>query len=342
MRDALGPTDAREIRELVADRRGRIDAAVAAAFADLSRARVQRMLAEGDVLIGGETARKSLIVEPGDHITVHLREHDHAPGSPSVAIPVLFEDAELVVIDKPPGLATHGAPGDIGPSVAGWFLNRYPAESRVFEAARPGIVHRLDKDTSGVLVLAKIPSAHATLGSAFEQRETEKLYIAICDGVPDRPRAIIEAPIGRHPGDRTRMAIVKHGREAKTEYETLGTDGRRSMLLVRLHTGRTHQIRVHLAALNTPVAGDIVYGRRTRTEARQLLHAWRLAVPHPGGGILTATASLPADVAAAVRAMGLKQLALDYSKSVGATVSESVPAAGKTKSKIQNPKSKIE
>jgi len=310
--------DTGEIREFVAAAGGRIDAVIAAAFADLSRARVQRLIAAGDVLLNGEPARKSANVHTGDVVTATLREHEHAPGSPNVAVPVLYEDRQLVVIDKPAGLATHGAPGDTGPSVAGWFLHRYPAESAGFDAERPGIVHRLDKGTSGVLVLAKTPAAHANLGAAFERRETEKLYLAVCDGVPAQPRAIVDAPIGRHPGDRTRMAIVKRGREARTEYELLGDDGRQGVLLLRLHTGRTHQIRVHLAAVDIPIAGDATYGRDARGEGRQLLHAWRLTVPHPDGGSLTATAPIPADVAAAVRAMGLDQLALKYSHAVPA------------------------
>jgi 23S rRNA pseudouridine1911/1915/1917 synthase len=237
----------------------------------------------------------------------------------SFDLPVLYEDADLLVVDKPAALATHGAPGDRGPSVAAWFIARYPEQARSFDAERPGIVHRLDKDTTGVLVLAKTPAAATSLGAAFEARTTKKTYLAVVDGVPSRERAVIDAAVGRHPGDRTRMAVVKQGRDARTEYETLGHDRERSFLVLRPETGRTHQIRVHLAAIGCPVANDSVYGRRHGPgEGRQLLHAWQLSVPHPAGGTLTATAPLPADMRLAVRAMGLDSLASKYSEVVPA------------------------
>lgn len=218
----------------------------------------------------------------------------------------------MLAVDKPAGLAVHGAPGDSTATVAAWFLARYPDESAAFDVDHPGIVHRLDKDTSGVLLLAKTPAARATLSRAFEARETKKTYLAICDGRPRRERAIIDAPIARHPGDRTRMAVTKSGRAARTEYELLGADRDRSLLLVHPESGRTHQIRVHLAAVGVPVAQDRVYGKGS--EGRQLLHAWQISVPHPSGGALTVTAPLPSDMAEAVRTMGLEQLALAYSR----------------------------
>ena len=215
-------------------------------------------------------------------------------------------------------------------------MERYPEAAKAFEAERPGVVHRLDKDTTGVLLMAKTPQAQAFVSQAFEERRTTKTYLAIVEGVPTRPRAVIDAPLGRHPGDRTRMAIVNDGREARTEYELLGSGQDLSLLLVHLYTGRTHQIRVHLSAIGHPVSGDVVYGtRETRTAARgaagvapsqvgvrksQLLHAWQLRVPHPDGGTLIATAPLPADMGDVLRANGMTVLAQEYGRSLGGRI----------------------
>jgi 23S rRNA pseudouridine1911/1915/1917 synthase len=226
----------------------------------------------------------------------------------------------MLAVDKPAGIAVHGAPGDTGPSVAAWFVTRYPRQAEAFDVERPGIVHRLDKDTSGVLLLAKTPAAQAALSHAFEARETKKTYIAICDGQAPRERAVIDAAIARHSGDRARMAIAKHGRASRTEYEVLGADRDRSLLLVRPESGRTHQIRVHLAAVGIPVSQDRVYGKAG--DGRQLLHAWQIRVPHPDGGSLVVTAPLPPDMLHAVGRMSLEQLALPYSRPIPAARSE--------------------
>ncbi len=297
-------------REFVATAEGRLDAVLAAACPDLSRARLQRLIAEGHVTVNGAPAQKSLRVTEGDRLAVEIPETEHAAPATGVALNILYEDEHIVAVDKPPGLAVHGAPGDAGPSVAAWFVERYPAEARAFDAERPGIVHRLDKDTSGVLLLAKTPQAQAALSGAFEARETGKTYLAICEGVPQHERAVVDAAIARHPGDRTRMAITKRGRQARTEYQALASDSDRSLLLVKPESGRTHQIRVHLAAVGVPVANDRVYGRGG--EGRQLLHAWRIAVPHPAGGTLMVTAPLPPDFLDAVRSMGAETVALPY------------------------------
>ncbi|MEX2080632.1 MAG: RluA family pseudouridine synthase, partial [Dehalococcoidia bacterium] len=226
-------------------------------------------------------------------------------------IAILYEDDQLLAIDKPPGLVVHGGPGDTAPSVASWFLARFPGLAAAFDSRRPGVVHRLDKDTTGVLLLAKSPAAQHSVSRAFEQRETEKLYLAVCDGVPDRRKAAIDAPIGRHPGDRTRMAIVKRGRAARSRYEVLAHDGDRSLVLVHLETGRTHQARVHLAAISAPVSGDSVYGHG-RPGTRQLLHSYQLTVPHPDGGTLTISSALPADMQEAVRSIHAEDVASSY------------------------------
>ncbi len=303
-------TGRRDRRELVAATAGRIDAVVAAAYPDLSRARVQRLIDGGHVLLGGEPVRKSVQVDPGAEITVEVPEVEHPAPEVTEEIPVLYEDEWLLVVDKPPGLAVHGAPGDTAPSVANWFLARYGEAARAFDAERPGIVHRLDKDTSGVLLMAKTPAAQARLSGSFEARETEKTYIAVCDGVPQKERAAIEAAIARHPGDRTRMTIANHGRESRTTYQLIAHDRERSLLEVHPETGRTHQIRVHLKAIGVPVRYDRIYGKQG--VGRQMLHAWRLRFPHPAGGMLTVSSPLPPDMVAEVRSMHIEKVAFPY------------------------------
>lgn len=302
---------------------GRVDAVVAAAFPDLSRARVQRLIEAGHVRLGGVAVRKSEQVEAGARIAVTVPDTPRPPRSTTLELPILYEDEDLVVIGKPAGLVVHGAPGDMGPSVANWYLSRYPEAAGAFDAERPGIVHRLDKDTSGVLLLAKTPEAQAKLSAAFQARTTEKIYIAVCDGVPAQERAVIEAPIVRHPGDRTRMTITKHGRAARTTYRVLAETGDRALLEVRPETGRTHQIRVHLKAIGAPVRYDRVYGKEDA--GRQMLHAWRLTVPHPAGGTLTATAPMPPDMLAEVRSMNAERVASEYAIASPAQRESSIP-----------------
>jgi len=302
-------------RRLTAPVSGRLDAVLAAAFEDLSRARVQRLIEAGHSRVNGQVARKALLVAEGDQLELDVPETPHAAAPTGLDLPLLYEDDWLAVIDKPAGLAVHGAPGDTGPSVAAWWLERLGPAAGEFAVERPGIVHRLDKDTSGVLVLAKTPAAQAELSAAFERRDAKKTYLAVVEGVPERPKAVIDAPIDRHPGDRTRMAIVQRGRASRTAYELLHSDGRRSLLEVRPETGRTHQIRVHLAAVGVPVADDAVYGKRA-AGGRQLLHAYRLTIPHPAGGMLTVTAAIPPDFDHAVRAIGAETLALQYARRI--------------------------
>jgi len=312
MGNAAG-TGSIETRSMTAPASGRLDAVLAGAFADLSRARVQRLIDAGHARVNGSPARKAMNVAEGDALELEVPATPHESVPTGLELPVLYEDDQLCVIDKPAGLAVHGAPGDTGPSVAAWWLEKLGEAAGAFDVERPGIVHRLDKDTSGVLVLARTPAAQAALSAAFEARTTKKTYLAIVEGVPDRPKAVIDAPIDRHPGDRTRMAIVTRGREARTAYEVLHSDGRRALIEVHPETGRTHQIRVHLAAIGVPVSDDAVYGKR-EPGGRQLLHAYQLAIPHPAGGTLTVTAPIPADLDRAMRAIGADAEAVRFAR----------------------------
>lgn len=297
--------------ELLVTDAGRVDAVLAAAFPDISRARLQRLVAGGHVLVNGESVRKSGRVDAGDTITLDVPETAHEAPPTGLDFKILFEDDMLLAIDKPAGVAVHGAPGDMSPCVAFWFLERFSEAAAAFDVERPGIVHRLDKDTSGVLLLAKTPAAQSFLGAAFEARTVKKTYLAITDGVPGRPRAIVDAPIGRHPGDRMRMAVTRQGRDARTTYEVITSSHGRALVELHPETGRTHQIRVHLAAIDAPVLYDRVYGKDhgpaylvERATSRQLLHAWQITIPHPLGGTLRVTSPLPADIADAIRDLG--------------------------------------
>jgi len=302
---------------------GRLDAVLAAAFPDLSRARVQRLIANERVLVDGAPARKSTHVVRGAQVAVTLPDTPREAAPTGLALPVLHEDADLLAIDKPAGLLVHDAPAEPGaPSVAAWFVEHYPEDAAAFDIERPGIVHRLDKYTSGLLLLAKTPAAQTALSAAFEAREMQKQYLALCDGIPQRERAVIDADIARSHADRRRMAVTAQGRESRTEYEVLAAARERSLLLVKPLTGRTHQIRVHLAAIGASVSGDELYGRGPGP--RHLLHAWRLTLPHPGGGELTVTAPLPGDLLAAIDAAGFAAQAAPYAEAIAPTRTEEV------------------
>lgn len=310
----MGNTDRARVhsdaRRFIAAAAGRLDALIASQCPDLSRARVQRLAVEGHVHVNGVVVRKSHRVEPGDVIELTILPREHEAVESQLELPVLYEDDQVIAVDKPAGLPVHGAPGDTAPSVAAWMLARLGASADAFPVEHPGIVHRLDKDTSGVMLLAKTPAAQSALSSAFEARSVSKTYLAVTDGIPAQPRAIIDAPIARHPTDRLRMAIARGGRPSRTRFEVLGEDHGRALLLLHPETGRTHQIRVHLASIGCPVCFDRIYG--TSGPGRQLLHAWRNVAPHPHSGMLEVTAPLAPDFVAFVRATALETLASEY------------------------------
>ena len=302
---------------------GRLDAVLAAAFPDLSRSRVQRLIANECVLVDGAPARKSAHVERGAQVAITLPETCREVEPSGLSLPVLYEDSDLLAIDKPAGLLVHDAPAEPGAtSVAAWFVEHCPEEAAAFDIERPGIVHRLDKHTSGVLLLAKTPAAQTALSAAFAAREAQKQYLALCDGIPQRDRAVIDADLGRSHADRRRMAVTGDGRSAQTEYEVLAAARERSLLLAKPLTGRTDQIRVHLAAIGASVSGDELYGRGPGP--RHLLHAWRLTVPHPRSGELTVTAPLPGDMLAAIDEAGFAAQAAPYAEAVAPTRTEEV------------------
>jgi 23S rRNA pseudouridine1911/1915/1917 synthase len=218
---------------------------------------------------------------------------------------VIFEDDDLLVVNKPAGMVVHPAYGHREGTLVNALLARYP-DLAVGDEGRPGIVHRLDRDTSGLIVVAKTEAALEHLRGQFKSRRVKKTYLALVHGCPPTPEGIIEAPIGRDPRQRRRMAVIAGGRPARTSFRRLETLGEYSLLAVSLETGRTHQVRVHLAWLGVPVVGDGVYSRRRNRLGlpRHFLHAWRLAFERPGGqGVIELEAPLPPDLEQVLRAL---------------------------------------
>ena len=303
----------------------RLDRVLAARVADLSRSRHKALILAGRVAIDGATIRDpGHRVNAGGTIMVDVPPADEAGVGPeNIPLKVVFEDDELIVIDKPAGLVVHPAAGNwSGTLVNALIAHCGESLSGVGGVRRPGIVHRLDKDTTGLMVAAKTDRAHRALSRQFaDHGRTGPLrrgYLAFVWGVPDRPRGTIDKPIDRHPRARDKMAVRAGGREAVTHWEVLerypGLDGTpvASLLACRLETGRTHQIRVHLAAIGHPLLGDDVYGAGFKTKAsqlgqearaalaalgRQALHAYLLAIEHPSqGNDLEFRSELPDDL----------------------------------------------
>jgi 23S rRNA pseudouridine1911/1915/1917 synthase len=261
----------------------RLDRFLAVQFPHVSRSLLQRWIAEGYVLVNGESVKKRYRPEPGDEVEVQFMATPEMELTPEpMALDILYEDSYLLVVNKPPGLVVHpGAGNPSGTLVHGLLHHCLELPG---DAARPGLVHRLDKDTSGALVVAKSASAHMLLTRQFAQRAVEKTYLGLCWGTPSPTSC--EEPLGRDPRHRQRMAVVPEGKEARTTWKVLRADEGVSLLEILLHTGRTHQIRVHLSWVGTPLVGDPLYGghRRSTSLPHQWLHAWRLAFDHPVSG----------------------------------------------------------
>jgi 23S rRNA pseudouridine1911/1915/1917 synthase len=269
----------------------RLDAALARMFG-LSRARAAELIVAGRVLVDGQPAAKSDRVLAGAPLTVTLPPPDTAPAvrpEPVPGLVIVYEDDDIVVVDKPRGVAAHPTPGWTGPTVLGGLLAAGHAVATSGAAERQGIVHRLDANTTGLMVVAKSERAYSVLKQAFRDREVSKTYHALVQGHPDPLRGTIDAPIGRHPSGDGRFAVVADGRPSVTHYDTIEAFRAASLVTVGLETGRTHQIRVHMAALRHPCCGDLLYGADPVLAAhlgltRQWLHAVRLSLEHPATG----------------------------------------------------------
>jgi 23S rRNA pseudouridine1911/1915/1917 synthase len=262
---------------------------VVAMMTGWSRSEVQALVEAGEVLVGGASVGKSRKLRAGEVVEVVGAPPESAlPGPEDVAVLVRHEDPDVLVVAKPAGLVVHPGAGHAHGTLVNGLLARYPEIAGVGDPARPGIVHRLDRDTSGLMLVARSPAAYDGLVAALAARDVERRYVALVWGRPDADRGVVDAPIGRSVRRPTRMAVREAGREARTAYvvERAFEEPSVSLLECRLETGRTHQIRVHLQAIGHPVVGDAAYGGHRRTIAleRPFLHATHLAFTHPVTG----------------------------------------------------------
>lgn len=309
--DADADAEPEALTLVAADGGERLDKWLAGQLPERSRAEIQRWIAGGQVTRAGRALKSSFRVAPGDTVDVLVpAAEDYEVEPEDIPLDILYEDADVLVINKPAGMVVHPAAGNWRGTLVNAVLFHAPDLEGVGGAHRPGIVHRLDKDTSGVIVVAKNDASHRKLQAQFKNREVEKRYVALVYGGMNPERGEINAAIGRDPRDRKRMGVApaSQGRSATTRYETLavyrmpGSGERLSLLGCRPLTGRTHQIRVHLAHVNHPIVGDEVYGPRRKLPfacPRQFLHAERLRFRLPATGqVVEFAAPLPADLQA--------------------------------------------
>jgi 23S rRNA pseudouridine1911/1915/1917 synthase len=292
--------------DLTADRASeRLDVFLARRVDGLSRSHARRLIDEGRVTVDDRRERPSHHLSSGARVVATLPPAEEGkPEAELITLTVVYQDEDVIVVDKPAGLTVHPAPGHPSGTLVNALLAIAPELAEVRETMRPGIVHRLDRDTSGLLVVARSERARASLIHQLKEREVHKTYLALVQGVPQPSQGTVEAPIGRHPRNRKKMAVVTSGREAETKYRVREVLDGFALLEVEPVTGRTHQVRVHLAAIGHPVVGDGVYGRRSPLVGRQFLHAWRLAFELPSSGHLVELESpLSADLEAALRSL---------------------------------------
>lgn len=288
----------------------RVDLVVAASWPELSRAQAQRLIAQGTITVGGSPVKSSYRLRVGEEVSGKIPEPESGPLEPEpIPLHIVYEDDLLVVVDKPAGLVVHPAPGHRSGTLVHALLHHCPDLSGVGGIRRPGIVHRLDRGTSGLLVAAKNDRAHRSLSTQFRAHSVEREYLALVRGSPRAGEGVIDQPIGRHPGDRKRFTArprltrrISGARSAITRWSVDERLGEFALLRVRLETGRTHQVRVHLASVGLPILGDPVYGggralSRSLGLDRQGLHAAVLGFDHPEGlERLRFTSPLPADL----------------------------------------------
>ncbi|MCX6079141.1 MAG: RluA family pseudouridine synthase [Chloroflexi bacterium] len=282
----------------------RLDKYLVACLPEFSRARLQGLILDGFVEVDGKVAKKGgQMLGGGERVSVRVPPV-HSVGLIAEKIPldVIFENEELIVVNKPAGMVVHPAAGHASGTLVNAVLGYEPDIEGIGGEERPGVVHRLDKDTSGLIILAKNERAHRWLQDQFRLRRVEKTYIALVDGHPPTPTGRVEAPIGRDPHQRKKMAVttVAKGREAISEYKTLETFPRHTLLEFHPHTGRTHQIRLHCLFLGCPIVADGIYGHKKSSLVldRHFLHAFRLKITLPGEKIMRSfEAPLPSDLA---------------------------------------------
>ncbi len=276
---------------------------MAQALPDLSRSRIQNLIEQGQVQLNDQVCTsKKITVKLGDRITVEIPDAQPLDLQPEdIPLDILYEDDSLLIINKPAGLVVHPAPGHAGGTLVNALLAHCPNLPGIGGVQRPGIVHRLDKDTTGAIAIAKTDFAQQHLQAQLKAKTARREYLGVVYGVPKSESGTVDFPIGRHPVDRKKMAVVsveKGGRSAVTHWQTLERLGNYTLMHFQLETGRTHQIRVHCAALGHPIVGDPVYSSGHSVGVNlpgQALHAWKLKLQHPmSGEFIEAIAPLPA------------------------------------------------
>ena len=288
--------------------KSRLDKYLQEHFPETSRGTFQRLIENGDVRVDDQPTKATHHPRAGEAITIEWPEPIAAEALPEdIPLEILFEDNDLLVLNKSAGLVVHPAAGHATGTLVNALLHHCNGQlSGIGGVTRPGIVHRLDKDTSGCIVMAKNDTSHLALPAQFAKRTTTKIYHAIVCGQPSKPKHTVKEPLARHPVHRKKIAIMPNGREAHTDFRVLEKLKHSALIEATLHTGRTHQIRVHLQHLGCPVVGDAVYGTRPArafaqatgyTAPRQMLHAFSLSFDHPASGErLTLEAPLPEDL----------------------------------------------
>ena len=260
----------------------RLDEYVARKVVRLSRTQARKLIVDGRIVVEDLTVKPSFRVTFGQVIKVLSGFSEFSALEPEdIPIEILYEDDDILVVDKPAGLSVHPGAGHPGGTLVNALIYLRPALKGIGSSERPGIVHRLDLDTSGVMVIAKNLASHAHISEQFAQRSVNKIYLALVKGRLTQTEAIIDAPIGRDPSNRQKMNVVDGGKSAKTRYKVLKSIGDHQLLEVKLLTGRTHQIRVHLASIGHSIIGDSLYGKKSKTIDRQFLHSHLLELVHP-------------------------------------------------------------
>jgi 23S rRNA pseudouridine1911/1915/1917 synthase len=283
----------------------RLDRVIPAHLRGFSRAVVQRLIKTGEATVNGKPSRPSYRVQVGDKVVVRIPVEIPEPVVPEdIPLDIIYEDDALLVVNKPAGMVVHPALGHTSGTLVNALLAYCPQVADVGGVERAGIVHRLDKDTSGLILIARDETTRAALQRQFKRRQVAKTYLALVEGHVHPREGVIEAPVGRDKRQRKRMAVVRRGREARTMYRAIEYLADHTLLEVRPHTGRTHQVRVHLAWMGYPVVGDAVYGRRRQRllRGRHFLHAAGLRFTHPATGEeIELKAPLPPELAAVLK-----------------------------------------
>ncbi|VAX26049.1 Ribosomal large subunit pseudouridine synthase D [hydrothermal vent metagenome] len=287
----------------------RLDRFLALAGLGLTRTRAGKLIELGAVLVDGHTAKASTNVKEGQTITVNIPEPQPLDvEAQDIPLEIVYEDDDIVVVNKPAAMVTHPGAGHSHGTLVNALLHHCKFLSGIGGVLRPGIVHRLDKDTSGLIVVAKNDAAHLSMSEQLKSRTLSRKYLAVVKGFPKKREGEVNAPVGRHPKNRKKMAVVENGgKEAVTRYKTLQEMGKATLLEISLVTGRTHQIRVHMLSINHPVIGDRTYSRGAPDYKikRQALHAWKISFQRPSDGeVIMLKAPMPDDMKSLVELLG--------------------------------------